>query len=134
MNIRIQKINFVSTRTSGRLFFYLLSHFSSLTGQEIRTSNQEFECPAEIPNVRPRFRTLEARFWTCYGTFHFFPSSRWLMYCNFPMNSVHPVWRKIRMHSNVPFFQTFFQTFQIQSLPLFPNFLFFQIRFFSRIH
>ena len=57
MNVHIQKMKFASTSNCGSLFSDLLPQFLFSIGQDIRTSGQESEDPAEIPNVQPRFRT-----------------------------------------------------------------------------
>ena len=84
MNIHILKINFVSTRHSGRPFsdsfmtlFILHRSMHSNVRSRIRRSGWKFERPAEIPNVG--------------GTSHFFSNCRWLMFYSFPSNSVHSV-------------------------------------------
>ena len=59
MNVLSPKINFCSTRNSGSPFWdskHKFSFFPRILKFQSILSSRHSECPAEIPNVRPRFR------------------------------------------------------------------------------
>ena len=68
---------------------------------ESRAFGRNLERSARISNVRPKFRTFNRNserwkpvFGLVTALLIFFPNSRWLMHCRFPINAIHSLCQK----------------------------------------